>query len=443
MRVGILIPVCSRAHSWTQFEECFLVTHFLPSFRATKSAFDYQIYIGVDDNDAFFLEHLSKLETIGTVVILNGCNHAPAWAWNQLAQASYDAGDDYMFQIGDDVILETPGWTEVFIRKLESHRNRGVVGPINPVNAALRGGKNLIIENAFVHRSHLDVFPSFFHSTIRNWHCDEWLTRVYDGVCSHTFSDIRVRNGCVDKRYAIESVDVRDRVREGKTILRREMKGCFSFCLYGEYTDKYYLGLIENVALIRTHYPGSDIRVYASPTAAPFVEQNCKDVILFTTPEYGSRNMAFRFIPAFVSDYDFVCVRDTDSRIHARDRWCIDAFLDSPYTAYATRDHMWHAYRMMGGLWGCKRSIPLSVDILMHHISTSKDGYTMDTTILEHFIYPLVRDNLVVFSHVPSGVLNDPTEKVWVIEHPVVNDEFCGNVVLYKDGKPYHEFTQV
>ena len=443
MRVGILIPVCSRAHDWTRFEECFLVTHFLPSFQATKSPFDYQIYIGVDDNDTFFLEHLSKLETIGTVVILSGCNHAPAWAWNKLAQASYDAGDEYMFQIGDDVILETHGWTEKFVAKLESHRNRGVVGPINPVNAALRGGQNLIIENSFVHRSHLEIFGSFFHPTIRNWHCDEWLTRIYEGVCSHTFNDIRVRNACIDKRYAIESIDIRDRVKEGKAILRQKMKGCFSFCLYGEYTEKYYRGLIENITLIRTYYPQCDIRVYASPTAAPFVEQNCKDVILFTTPEYGSRNMAYRFVPAFAGDYDFVCVRDTDSRIHARDRWCIDAFLDSPYTAYATRDHMWHAYRMMGGLWGCKRSIPLSLDVLGSYITASPDRYTMDTTILEHFVYPLVRDNFVVFSHVPSGVLNDPTEKVWVIEHPVVNDEFCGNVVLYKDGKPYHEFTQV
>jgi len=443
MRVGILIPVCSRAHSWVDFDECFLVTHFLPAFQSTKGEFDYTIYIGVDDNDAFFLEHISKLETIGTVVILNNCNHAPAWAWNKLAQASYDAGDDYLFQIGDDVILETPGWTDMFIKKLESHRNRGVVGPINPVNAAARGGQNLVIENSFVHRSHFELFGSFFEPTIRNWHCDEWLTRVYEGVCSHTFPEILVRNGCIDKRYTIESIDIRDRVKEGKAQVRRSLSGCFSFCLYGEYTDKYYRGLLENITLIRTYYPRSDIRVYASPTAAPFVEQNCKDVILFTTPEYGSRNMAFRFIPALVSDYDYVCVRDTDSRIQARDRWCIDAFLDSPYTAYATRDHMWHAYRMMGGLWGCKRRIPLSIDILMNHITTSPDGYTMDTTILEHYIYPLVRNNFVVFSHVPSGVLNDPNEKVWVIEHPVVNDEFCGNVVVYWGDKAVHEFTQV
>lgn len=420
-----------------------MVTHFLPSFQSTKDDFEYTIYIGVDDNDAFFLKYRSKLETIGTVVILSGCNHAPAWAWNTLAQASYDAGDEYMFQIGDDVILETPGWTETFINKLESHRNRGVVGPINPVNAALRGGQNLIIENAFVHRSHLELFGSFFHPTIRNWHCDEWLTRVYEGVCSHTFGDIRVRNGCVDKRYAIESVDVRDRVREGKAILRRTLRGCFSFCLYGEYTDKYYLGLVENVKLIRTYYPRSDIRVYASPVAAPFVEQNCKDVILFTTPEYGSHNTAYRFIPAFVSDYDFVCVRDTDSRIHARDRWCIDAFLDSPYTAYGIRDHAWHAYRIMAGLWGCKRCIPVSIDTMYAYLSTTRESYTVDAKFLEAVVYPLVRDNFVTFSHVPGGVLNDPTEKIWVIEHPVVNDEFCGNVVVYWGDKAVHEFTQV
>jgi hypothetical protein len=443
MRVGILIPVCSRAHNWVDFDECFLVTHFLPAFHSTKGEFDYTIYIGVDDNDAFFLQHLSKLESIGTVVILTDCNHAPAWAWNKLAQASYDAGDDYMFQIGDDVILETPGWTDVFIKKLESHRNRGVVGPINPINAHLREGKNLVIENSFVHRSHLELFGSFFHPTIRNWHCDEWLTRVYEGVCSYTFKDILVRNGCVDKRYIIESFDIQDRVLEGKAVLRRSLSGCFSFCLYGEYTDKYYRGLVENIALIRTYYPRSDIRVYASPQAAPFVEQNCKDVILFTTPEHGSHNTVYRFIPAFVSDYDFVCVRDTDSRIHARDRWCIDAFLDSPYTAYGIRDHMWHAYRIMAGLWGCKRCIPLSIDTMYAYLSTSPESYTTDAKLLEAIVYPLVRDNFVVFSHVPSGVLNDPTEKIRVIEYPLVNDEFCGNVVLYKDGESYHEFTQV
>jgi hypothetical protein len=34
-------------------------------------------------------------------------------------------------------------------------------------------------------------------------------------------------------------------------------------------------------------------------------------------------------------------------------------------------------------------------------------------------------------------------EKVVVIDYPLINKEFCGNVVLYREGVPYHEFTQV
>jgi hypothetical protein len=407
------------------------------------SAVDYTIYIGVDDNDAFFMSHITELEAIGRVVILTGCNHAPAWAWNRLAEVAHAADEEYLFQIGDDVVLESVGWTERFVEILLRHKNRGVVGPLNPVNAAARGGQNLVIENAFVHRSHVDVFGSFFHPTIRNWHCDEWMTRVYEGICSQTCTDIIVHNGCIDKRYAIESVNIQDRVQEGRRTLRRALRGCFSFCLYGPYTDKYYKGFIENVPLIREHYPNCDIQVYASPEAVPFIRANCPDVILCETSEIGSRNKSYRFIPAFADTYEFVCVRDTDSRIHARDRWCIDTFLDSLYDAYTIRDHQWHGYKIMCGLWGCKGRIDVSYDDLKNFVNSRPEGYAVDAELLNTYVYPRIHDRFVVFSHVSNGVLGDPSEKVHVIEHPLENQEFCGNVVLYRDGVPYHEFDQV
>lgn len=400
---------------------------------------EYRIYIGVDSNDDFFMSYLERLKEIGMVVVLENCNHAPAWAWNRLANVSYEQGDEYMFQIGDDVILETPMWTERFIAKLRDHKNRGVVGPINPVNAAARGHRDLVIENAFVHRSHMDVFGSFFYPTIRNWHCDEWLTRVYEGICSHTFADVSIQNACIDKRYAIESRSVREEIREGRRTLRRALRGCFSFCLYGPYTDKYYRGLVENIPLIHEHYPKSEIVVYASPEAAPFVKTHCPSVSLCITGEHGSRNTIYRFIPAFTDDYDFVCVRDTDSRIHARDRWCIDAFLDSQSRVYTIRDHMWHHYLIMCGLWGCKGRLQGSPQTFAE---TCLEGYAVDSIFLNTYVYPYVRDELLVFSHRSDGVIGDSTEKICVIPHPVICDEFCGNVVLYKDGVSYHEFTQ-
>jgi len=442
MSVAILVPVCSRAHEWSALDECFLMTRFLPSFEATKDPNQtYQFYIGVDDDDEFFLRHRSELEKIGKVVVVSGCQHAPAWVWNRLASVAYEDGHEYMFQIGDDIVIETSGWTSKFIEKLKSHKNRGVVGPKNPINFALRVGGTQVIENAFVHRSHYGLFNTFFHPSIRNWHCDEWLTQIYTGICSHTFEDVVVYNGCIDKRYKIESRSIRDQIEESRLTLRQDLRGCFSFCLYGPYTDKYYKGLAENVDLIRLHYPKCVIQVYASPEASKFADT--LGILVTTTFESGSRNMIHRFLPTMTDDYEFVCVRDADSRIHARDRWCIDTFLDSPYTAHTIRDHHWHEQHLMGGLWGCKGKISLPEKVFKQYITWCREEYRVDNEFLATHIYPLVAPGLVVFSYRNDGVRRDPNEKVVVIDYPLINQEFCGNVVLYRDGEPYHEFTQV
>jgi hypothetical protein len=442
MSVAILVPVCSRAHEWTTLEECFLMTRLLPSFEATKGPNQtYQVYIGVDDDDEFFLRNKAGLEAVGKVVVVSGCQHAPAWVWNRLARVAYEDGHEYLFQIGDDIVIETPGWTSKFIEKLKLHKNRGVVGPKNPVNFALRVGGTQVIENAFVHRSHYGLFNTFFHPSIRNWHCDEWLTQIYTGICSHTFEDVIVYNGCIDKRYKIEPRTIKDQIAEGRLTLRQDLRGCFSFCLYGPYTDKYYKGLAENVQLIRLHYPKCVVSVYASPEASKFANE--LGVIVYTTFESGSRNMIHRFLPTMTDDYEFVCVRDADSRIHARDRWCIDTFLDSPYTAHTIRDHYWHEPRLMGGLWGCKGKIPLPEKVFKQYITWCREEYRVDNEFLETHIYPLVASGLVVFSYRADGVRNDPNEKVLVIDYPLINQEFCGNVVLFRDGEPYHEFSQV
>lgn len=442
MSIAVLVPVCSRAHTWTDFKDCFLVNRLLPSFNATRDPDQsYTFYFGIDDDDEFFLNNRSELEALGKIVILSGCQHAPAWAWNRLAEVAYNDGNEYLFQIGDDVVIQTPGWTSRFISKLKKHKNRGLVGPKNPVNFALRVGGTQVIENAFVHRSHYTLFETFFHPSIRNWHCDEWLTQIYQGFCSYTDEEVLVDNGCIDKRYQIESVDISQQIREGREKIRKDLHGCFSFCLYGPYTDKYYQGLVENIPLIQKHYPKCDIKVYASPEASSFVNE--LNVFIHTTPEDSSRNMSYRFLPAFTDDYEFVCVRDTDSRIHARDRWCINTFLDSPFTAYTIRDHSCHTYRVMGGLWGCKGKINVSPEVLIRFVTENPNRYTLDTDFLNTYVHPLICSSFLVFSFKPDAILGDLSETIKMIEYPLVNEEFCGNVVLYENRIPYHQFIQV
>ena len=442
MKIGVLIPVCSRKQTWTAYEECYLHTALMPSFEATKSeGYEYVFYIGVDDDDMFFLEHADKIP--GTVVVLRDCRHAPARAWNRLFQRAYEDGCTYFFQLADDVVLETPSWTERFIAKLQENDDKGVVGPCHLENyeGRKRAGKPFVLENAFVHRTHYDIFQTFYPEEIQNWYCDDWITQVYRGSLSHMFEDIRVRNLSIrtgTERYTITHIDLPHLLEQGRIRIRSSLRGCFSFCLYGAYTDKYYKGLAENVDLIRQHYPTWDIRVYAAPEAEEFVQS--LGVACIPTQKTGPVNMTYRFLPITDWKYDVVCVRDTDSRIHERDRWCISHFLDSPYSLYTIRDHPYHRYRMMGGLWGAKRGNLFTAERLAEYCDTLQAGYTFDTRFLDTHVVP---KNMVVYSYVPGGLFHDPNEKVVLIECPLPNGDFCGNVVLYReDGTTYTEFTQ-
>ena len=442
MKIGILVPVCSRKQTWTAYEECYLHSALIPSFASTKSeGYEYVFYIGVDDDDLFFLEHADRLP--GTVVILYDCRHAPARAWNRLFQRAYEDGCEYFFQLADDVVLETPGWTERFIAKLRENNNKGVVGPCHLENyeGRKRAGKPFVLENAFVHRTHYDIFQSFYPEEIQNWYCDDWITQVYQGSLSHMFEDIRVRNLSIrtgDARYTITHIDLTRLLEQGRTRIRSSLRGCFSFCLYGGYTDKYYRGLQENVHLIRQHYPTWDILVYAAPEAEAYVKD--LGVTCVPTGKGGVINVTYRFLPITDSKYDVVCVRDTDSRIHERDRWCISHFLDSPYTIYTIRDHPYHQYRIMCGLWGAKRGNLFTTECLTQYCDNAELGYTVDARFLDTH---LLRSNMVVYSYVSHGLFHDPNEKVVLIECPLPNGDFCGNVVLYReDGTTYTEFTQ-
>jgi hypothetical protein len=443
MKIGILVPVCSRNQSWTEYEECFFHTALWKSFQATKSeGYEYVFYIGLDDDDAFFLQHRDRLP--GITVLLTGCQHAPARAWNILFQRAYDDGCNYFFQLADDVVLETPRWTERFLSKLLENKNLGVVGPCHPENYEGRRqlGQPFVIENACVHRRHYELFQTFYPPEIRNWYCDDWITRVYEGTLSHMFPDVVVRNLSIRvaaQRYTIANVNLPELLARDREILRRQLRGCFSFCLYGSYFDKYYRGLQENVVLIRKHYPNWDIVVYAAPEAETFVTS--LGVQCFPTGKTGPVNMTYRFLPVTNPEYDVVCVRDADSRIHERDRWCINDFLDSPYKIYTIRDHPYHHYRIMGGLWGKKRGPSFDPRELHAYCEEPSRGYTADTQFLERH---LDLQDMIVYSYVSHGLFSDPAEKVKLIECPLPNNDFCGNVVLYRDdGSSYTEFTQV
>jgi hypothetical protein len=102
-----------------------------------------------------------------------GQRGSPCWIWNGLASLAYDHGHDYLFQLNDDTRIFTSCWASTLSNVLaRSPRHLGVVGPQDLNN-------NKVLTLAMVHRTHYEIFRTFYPPEFRNWFSDDWLSQVY------------------------------------------------------------------------------------------------------------------------------------------------------------------------------------------------------------------------------------------------------------------------
>ena len=66
-------------------------------------------------------------------------------------------------------------WAHAAVSNLRSLRPPlvGVTGP------RVKGGNAAILTHDFVHRTHLDVFPTYYPPALCDWWLDDWITLVY------------------------------------------------------------------------------------------------------------------------------------------------------------------------------------------------------------------------------------------------------------------------
>lgn len=201
-----------------------------------------------------------------------------------------------------------------------------------------------------------------------------------------------------------------------------------SFCLYGAYNPKYYDGLLVNLTLINKHLPGWAIYIYLG-TGVPdtFREKlrTIQGVRLRSVDADDHILMMYRFLAIDEPDIDAMCVRDTDSRLHHRDRWAIRDFIESSYTAHAIRDHPQHYTPLLGGLWGVKKAqgIPTMTELMAPYLNTPwKFGY--DQKFLRDIVYPILKHNLLVHTSQAFRYSDEETHRAfpWAMSE----DGYCG-----------------
>lgn len=217
------------------------------------------------------------------------------------------------------------------------------------------------------------------------------------------------------------------------------MVNAFSFCLYGPETPKYYDGLLENLVLIQHHYPTWRIYVYlGNDVPRSFGERlrGTPQVVVRDTGIVGHRNSMYRFFAIDEPDVDLVLFRDADSRIHWKDRWAIQRFLDSGKTAHLIRDHRDHGAPILAGLWGLRKGVlqrplrDLVAEWVPEHAGSGDAndplGFGIDQNFLRLVLYPLITSDALVhysFNCLYAGEHAEAFPFEWT------DDLYCGQQV--------------
>jgi len=207
----------------------------------------------------------------------------------------------------------------------------------------------------------------------------------------------------------------------------------FSFTLYGS-NPKYTKGMIENVNIIQKKFPTWYVYIYYFdiPMWVETVLRRYSNVKMIPAEFHDIRARMERYYPIDNPDVSIMIVRDSDSRIHDRDEWCIRQFLESDKVLHMIRDHPHHDWKIMSGLWGIKKEgVPFNFRSKVHeYLRNNSIKWCSDMDFLGDTVYPILSSKSLV-----HGMIRMSNEETLIeIPFPVVNHDFCGQVMDYPDG---------
>ena len=211
------------------------------------------------------------------------------------------------------------------------------------------------------------------------------------------------------------------------------MVSAFSFCLYNPPCPRYYDGLLENIELIHKHFPAAYIYIYVGndvPDSFVIELRLRKNVILRFTKEAGPKNMIHRFFAIDEPEVDIMFVRDADSRVHWKDRWAIQEFLNAPGVAlHIIRDNPEHTTAIMGGMWGMRKTDGINIRALYNEyisVPQKNHGVGLDQNFLIECVYPRLLSNMLI--HSSQSWKHRSIETLVPFPFAYTNDIYCGRI---------------
>lgn len=226
-REKLILAICTCTRSlkkWRSLADTTLQTLLIPSVERTITAdelerWDVRLYLGIDHDDAFWREHHDTFEYPSWLTIHRGFYETPMdkIPFNEMMRRAYEDGAEYLVRINDDTEFSTPGWITRAVKALRTYDppNVGVVGPI------CKQGNTAIMTHDMVHRTHLEIFDTYYPEVFSAWWVDDWITKVYAPGRSIFLNEWEVRHhmNVHGTRYAVQHNEGRllsDELEKGK-----------------------------------------------------------------------------------------------------------------------------------------------------------------------------------------------------------------------------------
>ncbi|CAF1526388.1 unnamed protein product [Didymodactylos carnosus] len=127
----------------------------------------------------------------------------------------------------------------------------------------------------------------------------------------------------------------------------------------------------------------------------------------------------WRFLAAGDDFVEIMNSRDLDSALTHRELAAVQDWLKTNKSFHAMRDHPLHnAFPILAGMWGFRAGLNRSFSqqflakLLDHNITSRYKGYFADQLFLQHEIWPLAKDDIIVHDsflcQTPYGVNSRP-----------------------------------
>ena len=224
------VAICALSKSkptWQYVHDSSVYKLFLTGIYQTthmQSQYDITVHVGVDTDDVFW----SKKDNYNALVLASARdfnlkltvyhyakkqpNHLPM---NELMRDAARTGAEYLVRLNDDTQIKSMSWLPLAVHQLSAYDppNVGVVGPV------CREGKTSILTHDMVHRTHLEIFDTYYPPNFHNWYVDDWISAVYGPERTTKIPDWVVHHYVSPPRYnpiMVSNETLQKSIQEGK-----------------------------------------------------------------------------------------------------------------------------------------------------------------------------------------------------------------------------------